>query len=88
MVFAGIYPIDNDDYEDLRESLEKLQLNDASLVFVAGKFCGSGIWFSMRFLGMLHLEIVQERLEREFDQNVIITIPNVSITVSLMVEIK
>jgi GTP-binding protein LepA len=78
MVFAGIFPIDNDDYESLRESLEKLQLNDASLVFEPETSVALGFGFRCGFLGMLHLEIVQERLAREFDQDVITTIPNVS----------
>ncbi|MEM1325651.1 MAG: translation elongation factor 4 [Bacteroidota bacterium] len=78
MVFAGIFPIDNDDYESLRESLEKLQLNDASLVFEPETSAALGFGFRCGFLGMLHLEIVQERLAREFDQDVITTVPNVS----------
>ena len=78
MVFAGIYPIDNEDFEDLRESLEKLQLNDASLTFEKETSVALGFGFRCGFLGMLHLEIIQERLSREFDQEVITTVPNVS----------
>ncbi len=78
MVFAGIYPIENEDFEDLRESMEKLQLNDASLVFEPESSIALGFGFRCGFLGMLHLEIIQERLSREFDQEVITTVPNVS----------
>ncbi len=78
MVFAGIYPVDTDEYEELRSSMEKLQLNDASLVFVPESSAALGFGFRCGFLGMLHLEIIQERLEREFDMTVITTVPNVS----------
>jgi len=78
MVFAGIYPVDTDEFEDLREAMHKLQLNDASIVFEPESSAALGFGFRCGFLGMLHMEIIQERLEREFDMTVITTVPNVS----------
>lgn len=78
MVFSGIYPVDTEDYEELRYSMEKLQLNDSSLVFEPESSAALGFGFRCGFLGMLHMEIIQERLEREFGMTVITTVPNVS----------
>ena len=78
MVFAGIYPVDTEDFEELRSSMEKLQLNDASLTYEPESSAALGFGFRCGFLGMLHMEIIQERLEREFNMTVITTVPNVS----------
>ena len=88
MVFAGIYPVDTEDYEELRASMEKLQLNDASLVFEPESSVALGFGFRCGFLGMLHMEIIQERLEREFNMVVITTVPNVSYKVFMKKELE
>src|SRR5204863_3762907 len=83
MVFAGFYPTDNDDYTNLREALEKLQLNDASLVYQPETSQALNFGFRVGFLGLFHMEIIQERLEREYDLNIIFTAPSVEYRVQL-----
>jgi GTP-binding protein LepA len=83
MVFAGIYPVDTTEFEELRASMEKLKLNDASLVWELETSAALGFGFRCGFLGMLHMEIIQERLEREFDMTVITTVPSVQFKATL-----